>query len=188
LITIAVFACSALAANSNRYNDGRYNPALNDPYYNSRYYKNRNFYENRRYYDNFYKRYNPAVLAPEARIVQEDNSPSVDGTYSYSYETENGIHGEERGYPVRINSVQQTEQVEGSYSFITPEGVRVGVRYTADENGFHPIITCMLYPRWNVEGLYVLIMLFYLFVDDGPNAALYANQPASADVQLTRVN
>jgi len=31
-----------------------------------------------------------------------------------------------------------SEVVEGSYSFVTPEGQQVAVTYTADENGYYP--------------------------------------------------
>jgi loricrin len=29
-------------------------------------------------------------------------------------------------------------RLQGSYSFITPEGEQISVSYTADETGFHP--------------------------------------------------
>lgn len=111
------------------------------PYYNDLYYNNR-FFKNREYYDNLFKKYNPGVAAPEARILQQENELNYDGTYKYSYETENGIKVEERGMPLKVGTEEQKELVEGSYSYVTADGLRVIVKYTADENGFHPTITC----------------------------------------------
>lgn len=133
------------ATNSGKYSSGQYNPQHNDPLYGSKYYKNRQYYQNKQYYDKFYKQYNPNVAAVEARIIEQVNNAQHDGAYSYSYETENGIHAEERGVPRNAGYEDQSEVVEGSYAYITPEGIRVGVKYTADENGFHPTITCKLF-------------------------------------------
>ncbi|XP_050325458.1 uncharacterized protein LOC126756434 [Bactrocera neohumeralis] len=119
---------------------GRFNPYYNDLYYNNRAFKNRDYY-NRQYYDNLFKKYNPGVAAPEARILQQENELNYDGTYKYSYETENGIQAEERGVPVKLGTEEQKEVVEGSYSYVTADGLRVIVKYTADENGFHPTIS-----------------------------------------------
>ncbi|EDW01009.1 GH21198 [Drosophila grimshawi] len=142
----------------------QYNPYLNNPRYRDTYYKNRDLYNQQRYYDNFYKKYNPNIENGVARAVEQSNEPNHgSGDYSYSYETENGIHGEERGLPFKNDKGEQEEQVYGAYSYISPEGIRVSVKYVADANGFRPIITY-----------------------DGPNAAFYANQPAPANVVYTK--
>ncbi|XP_017033537.1 endocuticle structural glycoprotein SgAbd-9 [Drosophila kikkawai] len=144
--------------------EGQSNPYLRNPYYRDLYYRNRDLYNLRRYYDGFYKKYNPYIAAAQARIVEQNNDVNYGaGTYSYSYETENGIHGEEKGVPVNIGNQEKEEQVEGAYSFITPEGLRVGVKYLADANGFRPVITY-----------------------DGVNSAFYASQPAAANVVYTK--
>ncbi|XP_011188641.2 uncharacterized protein LOC105216064 [Zeugodacus cucurbitae] len=144
---------------------GRFNPYYNDLYYKNRFYKNRDFDYNRQYYDNLFKKYNPGVAAPQARILQQENEINFDGTYNYSYETENGIQAEERGVPVKVGTEEQKEVVEGSYSYVTPDGLRVIVKYTADENGFHPTITY-----------------------DGINAERFARVQQPADVTITRQN
>ncbi|KAH8371829.1 hypothetical protein KR093_009012 [Drosophila rubida] len=155
VLALVLVACSA---------QRQYNPYLNNPYYRDLYYKNRDLYNQRRYYDNFYKKYNPFIANAVARTVEQTNEPNYgSGAYSYSYETENGLHGEEKGTPVYIGNGQQEEQVEGAYSYLSPEGLRVGVKYLADANGFRPVITY-----------------------DGPNSAFYANQPAPANVVYTR--
>ncbi|XP_030388579.1 endocuticle structural glycoprotein SgAbd-2 [Scaptodrosophila lebanonensis] len=160
LSCLIVLACVLISCHAQR----QYNPYLSNPYYRDLYYKNRDLYNQRRFYDNFYKQYNPNVANVQARIVDQLNTPnSGSGVYSYSYETENGIHGEERGAPLDIGNGEQEEQVAGSYSYITPEGLRVGVTYVADANGYRPIITY-----------------------DGVNSALYARQQAPASVALTK--
>ncbi|XP_017865466.1 PREDICTED: uncharacterized protein LOC108615472 [Drosophila arizonae] len=155
-----VLALVLVACNAQR----QYNPFLDNPRYRELYYRNRDLYNQRLYYDQFFKKYNPYIASALARTVEESNEPNTGaGSYAYSYETENGIHGEERAAPVYIGNDQQEEQVEGAYSYISPEGLRVGVKYVADGNGFRPVITY-----------------------DGPNAALYANQQTPANVVYTR--
>ncbi|XP_037940880.1 cuticle protein AM1239-like [Teleopsis dalmanni] len=160
---LAIFASTVSSATTSRYDDrGRYNPYHNDHY---RYYKNREYYNRRQHYDTYFKQYNPDVVAQQARIVAQEIVPNHDGTYSYNYETENGIHGEEHGVSVRVGNDEEKEVVEGSYSFVTPEGIRVVVKYTADDNGFHPVITY-----------------------DGVNSEQLVPTQQPADVVITRLN
>ncbi|XP_064544303.1 endocuticle structural glycoprotein SgAbd-2 [Drosophila montana] len=155
LLVLFVVVCNA---------QREYNPYRNNPYYRDLYFRNRDLYNQRRYYDNFYKKYNPNIANALARTIDQSNEPNYGkGSYAYSYETENGIHGEERGTPIYIGKGRQQEQVTGAYSYISPEGIRVGVKYVADANGFRPVITY-----------------------DGPNAAIYANQQPPANVVYTR--
>lgn len=63
-------------------------------------------------------------------IVRSLNNPNAgDGSYSYDYETANGISAEEQG---------SYGTAKGGFSYISPEGEQVSLQYTADENGFHP--------------------------------------------------
>lgn len=134
MLALVLVACSAQRQS---------NPYLKNPYYRDLYYKNRDLYNQRRYYDNFYKNYNPFIANAVARVLEQTNEPNTgSGAYQYSYETENGLHGEERGLPYSIGNGEQEEQVDGAYSYISPEGLRVGVKYVADANGFRPVITC----------------------------------------------
>ncbi|CAH1999031.1 unnamed protein product [Acanthoscelides obtectus] len=67
-----------------------------------------------------------------ATILKADNQPNAgDGTYSYSYETSNGISAQESG--------TGAVGAEGGYSYTSPEGEVISVRYTADADGFHPV-------------------------------------------------
>ncbi|KAJ8717019.1 hypothetical protein PYW08_005418 [Mythimna loreyi] len=72
-----------------------------------------------------------AALERNAAILRQDNSNDGE-TYAYTYETENGIYGEESG--VATNGVQ----AQGGYSYTGDDGKVYSVRYTADENGFQP--------------------------------------------------
>ncbi|XP_014488063.1 PREDICTED: endocuticle structural glycoprotein SgAbd-2-like [Dinoponera quadriceps] len=83
--------------------------------------------------------YQPQYTSPgkpfiAIRSQQKDSSP--DGSYSFSYETENGISVSENGYP-QVGPQGQTEVVQGRYSYPAPDGTPITVEYTADENGFH---------------------------------------------------
>merc|ERR1712243_384229 len=71
-----------------------------------------------------------AVLAaPQGR------SPNANGDYNFSFQ-----NNDQEARQARSESGfgAESEVVEGSYSFDTPEGVQVAVRYTADENGYYP--------------------------------------------------
>lgn len=120
-------------------NHGQY---YHGQYYDGRYYKNRDFYNQRRYYDNLLKPYRADVVAKESRIVEQKVEPAVDGNFAYQFDTENGIHAEARGTSVNIGAEEPAQKIEGSFAYITPEGLRVGVRYVADEAGYRPVYTC----------------------------------------------
>ncbi|KAJ8717630.1 hypothetical protein PYW07_005560 [Mythimna separata] len=72
-----------------------------------------------------------ASFERNAAILRQGSSNDGD-SYAYSYETENGIYGEENG--VATNGVQ----VQGGYSYTGDDGKVYSVKYTADENGFQP--------------------------------------------------
>lgn len=53
-----------------------------------------------------------------------------DGSYTFEYGTSNGIDVSETG----VGSSYAT----GSYSYTSPEGETIQLKYTADENGYQP--------------------------------------------------
>ncbi|XP_052863992.1 LOW QUALITY PROTEIN: endocuticle structural glycoprotein ABD-4-like [Anopheles cruzii] len=87
-----------------------------------------------------------AVAAPqksdaEAEILQQDNNIDPDGAYEYSYETANGIRGQEKGTLKRATGPDTSDVIvaAGSVSYTAPDGTVVELSYTADdENGFQP--------------------------------------------------
>ncbi|KAK1120081.1 hypothetical protein K0M31_012805 [Melipona bicolor] len=78
--------------------------------------------------------YNPGRFIA-IRSQQKDTYP--DGTYTFSYDTENGISVAESGRP-QGTPQGQSKVVQGRYSYTAPDGTPITVEYTADENGFHP--------------------------------------------------
>ncbi|XP_054085315.1 pupal cuticle protein Edg-78E [Zeugodacus cucurbitae] len=65
-----------------------------------------------------------------AEIRSFQNAASdAEGNYQFSYETSNGIQRQEAG---------SLAGVRGSLNYVSPEGERISLSYTADEEGFHP--------------------------------------------------
>ncbi|KAG8233378.1 hypothetical protein J437_LFUL005840 [Ladona fulva] len=75
---------------------------------------------------------------PYIPIVRQSQDVGFDGTFTYSYETANGIVVEQSGYLKNAGQKDQEAQVmQGSYSYPGPDGKPLTVRYFADETGFH---------------------------------------------------
>ncbi|XP_023307587.2 pupal cuticle protein Edg-78E [Lucilia cuprina] len=67
----------------------------------------------------------------QAEITKYRVAPTDEnGVFKYAYATSNGIDVQAAGSP--IESI-------GIYSYISPEGVPIEVRYIADELGFHAV-------------------------------------------------
>ncbi|XP_013186231.2 uncharacterized protein LOC106131620 [Amyelois transitella] len=75
-----------------------------------------------------------------ANIVRYESSVNPDGAFSYAVETDNGIAAQAQGTPRDFggNPPVVPVVIQGSYSFLTPEGEQVAISYTADENGYQP--------------------------------------------------
>ncbi|XP_072750482.1 endocuticle structural glycoprotein SgAbd-2-like [Anoplolepis gracilipes] len=85
-----------------------------------------------------------ALPAPESQqipnLVLHIETPKEDGSYSYNYETGNGIQAQEEGGLVKIeNGKEEALYVHGSFSYVDPEGGSIALSYVADENGFQPL-------------------------------------------------
>lgn len=65
-----------------------------------------------------------------AAVLRSDSAINSDGSYSYEYETGNGIHGQESGVG--------GHQARGSISYTGQDGQPIQLSYVADENGFQP--------------------------------------------------
>ncbi|KAG8235583.1 hypothetical protein J437_LFUL015438 [Ladona fulva] len=72
-------------------------------------------------------------------ILRYESEVNHDGSYKYSYETGNEIQVEETGV-LKNPGVegQEAQSAVGSFSYTAPDGTRITVTYTADENGFQP--------------------------------------------------
>ncbi|XP_015605044.1 endocuticle structural glycoprotein SgAbd-2 [Cephus cinctus] len=69
-------------------------------------------------------------------ILRQSQDTSVDGSYAYSYDTENGISVAEEGRPKNLGLAGQAEVVQGRFSYTAPGGIPISVSYIADENGY----------------------------------------------------
>lgn len=85
-----------------------------------------------------------AVAAPPGEITQIPilkqalDGPNPDGTYSYSYETGNGIQAQEEGHLNNVGTEQEALEARGSFSFTDADGQVFQISYVANENGFQP--------------------------------------------------
>ncbi|XP_076652015.1 larval cuticle protein LCP-17 [Halictus rubicundus] len=78
-------------------------------------------------------------LQPPAAILKQASDLSQDGTYSYEYETENGIHHTEHGSPVVVDPNHPPVVItQGQYQYTAPDGTPIAVSYVADHNGYQP--------------------------------------------------
>lgn len=75
---------------------------------------------------------------PPIAILSYENVNNGDGSYKFSYETENGIKAQEQGEVKNKGSENEIQTVSGSYSYTAPDGQVITVTYIADENGFQP--------------------------------------------------
>ncbi|CAH1983157.1 unnamed protein product [Acanthoscelides obtectus] len=73
-----------------------------------------------------------------AQILNQDFERAENGDYKFSFETSNGISQEETAETHYEGTEDQFLKVTGSYSYTGPDGVVYTVRYTADDQGFHP--------------------------------------------------
>ncbi|XP_076298826.1 larval cuticle protein LCP-17 [Lasioglossum baleicum] len=78
-------------------------------------------------------------LQQPTAILKQSNDISQDGSYSYAYETENGIYHAESGNPVVVDPTSPPVVVsQGQYQYTSPDGTPVAVSYIADHNGYQP--------------------------------------------------
>lgn len=70
-------------------------------------------------------------------ILRQSGDVAPDGSYAYSYETQNGIvAGENGALGARNAEGEQAVVAQGQYQYTAPDGTPITVTYTADENGF----------------------------------------------------
>ncbi|XP_050302913.1 endocuticle structural glycoprotein ABD-4-like [Anthonomus grandis grandis] len=68
------------------------------------------------------------------RILKQDFDISPDGSYQWSYDTENGISAQEQG---RLKG-PDTMEAQGGFSYTADDGTPIQIQYIANENGFVP--------------------------------------------------
>uniref|UniRef100_A0AAG5DEW5 Uncharacterized protein n=1 Tax=Anopheles atroparvus TaxID=41427 RepID=A0AAG5DEW5_ANOAO len=81
-------------------------------------------------------------LAQETSILADDKQMNVDGSYKFNYEQSDGQKREETA-ELKASSADPEVQaiaVSGSYEYTDNNGKRYLVTYTADENGYRPMV------------------------------------------------
>ncbi|KAK4880449.1 hypothetical protein RN001_008595 [Aquatica leii] len=74
-----------------------------------------------------------AAPAKNAKIIKYDSEGvNQDGSYKWSFETDNGIIAQEQAQVKKTGELG----VQGLYQYTSPEGVPVSIVYISDENGF----------------------------------------------------
>ncbi|KAL9913737.1 uncharacterized protein ACN427_002345 [Glossina fuscipes fuscipes] len=82
-----------------------------------------------------YNQVNPQNFIP---ITAYQNEINYDGSFSYGYAAGDGTTAQAQGYVknLGLGEAVEAQVVQGSYSYTSPEGTPITVRYIADENGF----------------------------------------------------
>ncbi|XP_047469451.1 larval cuticle protein LCP-17-like [Penaeus chinensis] len=68
-------------------------------------------------------------------ILKDDRVQEDDGTYSFDFETGNGISFSQAGSP---DGDEDAVIKAGEYSYTAPDGTEIHLRFVADDNGFQP--------------------------------------------------
>ena len=71
-------------------------------------------------------------------MKQSQDGPNPDGSYSWSYETGNGIQAQEQGELKNAGTENEGMSAQGSFSYTADDGTPIQLTYIADENGFQP--------------------------------------------------
>lgn len=71
-------------------------------------------------------------------LKQALDGPNPDGSYSYNYETGNGIQAQEEGHLNNVGTDNEALEVRGSFSYTDADGNTHQISYVANENGFQP--------------------------------------------------
>ncbi|XP_055389129.1 endocuticle structural glycoprotein SgAbd-5-like [Condylostylus longicornis] len=79
---------------------------------------------------------------PEVTILRYENNNDGSGNYHYEYELSDGQRRDETGELKNVEGAEEPVVVmTGSWSYVDAEGKTHEVTYTADENGFHPVVS-----------------------------------------------
>lgn len=69
-------------------------------------------------------------------ITAYQNDMNFDGSFTYGYSAGDGTTAQAQGFikNLGVNEIE-SQVIQGSYSYTSPEGVPIHVTYIADENG-----------------------------------------------------
>lgn len=77
--------------------------------------------------------------------INTGKNEAYDGNIIYAFDTATGIYAYQAAAPKLLRTGETINGVEGSYSYTSPDGTKVIVTYTADENGYHPHVSIARY-------------------------------------------
>ncbi|CAK1580051.1 unnamed protein product [Parnassius mnemosyne] len=116
------------------------------------------------------------VSDQEANIVRSNFDHDAEGGYQFAYETDNGITAQADGKITVLSENSTAHQVQGSVSYVSPEGKTIEITYVADENGYRPEGSHIPQPQPIPE--LILRSLEYIAAHPPPPApAEYARKP-----------
>lgn len=75
---------------------------------------------------------------PNVAIVSSTSDADPNGTYSFKFETEDGVKREQEGSSKQITDEAVGAVASGSYSYPGEDGKIISLSFVADENGFQP--------------------------------------------------
>ncbi|KAK3924536.1 Endocuticle structural glycoprotein SgAbd-3 [Frankliniella fusca] len=71
-------------------------------------------------------------------ILSQDAAVNADGSFHSRFETEDGVRRQEVGQLRQLGGQDVAEVVQGQVQYSDREGNQFDLRFTADENGYHP--------------------------------------------------
>ncbi|XP_066156450.1 endocuticle structural glycoprotein ABD-4-like [Euwallacea fornicatus] len=71
-------------------------------------------------------------------ILQQNQEINPDGSFKWNYQSEDGSSQNQQGQLKQVGTEEAGEVVQGSASWIDPEGGAHQISYVADENGYKP--------------------------------------------------
>ncbi|CAG7831349.1 unnamed protein product, partial [Allacma fusca] len=77
---------------------------------------------------------------PNITIVSSESTNDGKGNFEYKFENSDGSKAEAQGHtnaPLE-GSTYPVQVIQGSYSYVGPDGKTYSITYVADQNGFQP--------------------------------------------------
>jgi len=82
----------------------------------------------------------PQAEEPEITVLRNTNE-NTDTDIKWGFEFSDGTKQEQTGYVKNAGTDMEMTIVMGSYSYPLADGRTITVTYTADENGYKPVVT-----------------------------------------------